>query len=1109
MKLILSKDKNGVLFLTGYNNSSKTQSYMFKNGDGFIKYVNNVEPGKWFYISESDSVFICGGKLDNDISTDIIQHYSYSKNDIIERKMNTKRHGHTATLLPNGNIFIAGGIDENNTHLKSYEIHNILTGEITTGDMEHHRAFHRATLLHDGNVLLTGGNTNKFIEDHDDHRSLEIIHPYDDNEPKRVKYLHHPYISHGHTATLLENGNVVIIGGNRYVETRFLTITYTTSPIHIYNVKNNSLERKGLTHLKRYNHTATLLGNGKILIIGGRNHNDANISLKTSEVYNPYDNSIRSFVHQESYQNHTSTMLDSKEILVMSAYENYNAAPLYFRNYRSYSIWNIWFVSRSNSKVYVPNTSFIHLYEREWDRYPTKEIEIILHDAVGLRDRRIFIYKYESKYAYIYSHRNVPKLKISEVDMKYSRRETASCNTITDMVVNHNKNTLQYRYADGSSWLESVYSSGLNITIYKNDDYKGTTTSLMGYSLNNNQQIDLDTRRLNNWDGTSYELFKPQIEIVAASLGYNHKYIYIGNTLDKDIYVRLNDSSYKIDKGKYIHMYSTPTRSDKSKQNRTDYDHAFQGEPQIAHQIHINIMRKMINDKFTIGYEGRDYTYSVHYETKDGGKICPYHQYNYNSRVRIPWNGTGNNIHFQKYIPEANSLVMNNSPVIAIGNNTLSDMVATIRPLKPFRSLSLDTSLVKANEIEISLDPGRYAVIHHNDIKGEREDTQILPGLPSYRLKLSSEEMKYLVEQGFTLTYNDNTTLIEGIEQSLYTQLNVNSGIRYDWNGTLKELAFNDVYDRTTSDNITLSAITPSNSSSLLAIFKNNTETDYDPVILNVNRHQYFIDIMMFNNWGYFTDDNEFILNCRDIEPFNNNPKISVISKEDMEYIIKGGKFLIDYGDVQVVYNDLDCSPGEQHKSESGVDNISSWNGCSNDFDLYRICLISTSKILTPSGEKEIKTLERGDEVITEHGILKIARVICTPLPSPLVIIKKDAIFNTYNTPHDKPRMIPTDDVISTDSHTFWLDNIPSSRYKAKDLVDMNYASYLHDHDHKKVYNLQFEIETSFFVSGLLSDSVSPYLKGMRLPKDLYFNTDLYHCGRESDLEQYRFSSIK
>jgi hypothetical protein len=125
--------------------------------------------------------------------------------------MTVSRSQHTATLLPDGKVLITGGVthttgDYGGRVLASAELYDPATGAFTaTGSMSAARRMHTATLLPDGRVLIVGG--------------------YEDSYPIRTAELFDPATGTfsavggmrngrgGHDAILLNNGTVLIVGG--------------------------------------------------------------------------------------------------------------------------------------------------------------------------------------------------------------------------------------------------------------------------------------------------------------------------------------------------------------------------------------------------------------------------------------------------------------------------------------------------------------------------------------------------------------------------------------------------------------------------------------------------------------------------------------------------------------------------------------------------------------------------------------------------------------------------------------------------------------------------------------------------------------------------------
>lgn len=178
--------------------------------------------------------------------------------------MNSPRAGQTSTSLTDGSILVAGGYDTS-TGLSSAEIYAptanlfILTGSMTTP-----RYYDTATLLNNGMVLIVGGTDNE-LGMAGILSSAELYNPTT-GEFNPTGSLH--YARYAHTATLLGDGTVLIIGG--YGPSN-LTVA-PTSPlpyVEIYNPASGDFTLTADLNTARYLHTATLLGNGSVLVAGG------------------------------------------------------------------------------------------------------------------------------------------------------------------------------------------------------------------------------------------------------------------------------------------------------------------------------------------------------------------------------------------------------------------------------------------------------------------------------------------------------------------------------------------------------------------------------------------------------------------------------------------------------------------------------------------------------------------------------------------------------------------------------------------------------------------------------------------------------------------------
>ena len=187
--------------------------------------------------------------------------------------MNAVRTAHTATLLPNGKVLIAGGdacfffsyYYYGNCLLDSVEVYDAGAGTFsTTGKMSVTRDFHTATLLNNGKVLVTGG--------HD--ASAEL---YDSTSGTFAATGSMSVGRNSHTATLLASGKVLIAGGQ--------SVSGALATAELYDPTTGIFTATGTMAAARTSHTATLLANGNVLITGGIADIANAVSLSSAEVY--------------------------------------------------------------------------------------------------------------------------------------------------------------------------------------------------------------------------------------------------------------------------------------------------------------------------------------------------------------------------------------------------------------------------------------------------------------------------------------------------------------------------------------------------------------------------------------------------------------------------------------------------------------------------------------------------------------------------------------------------------------------------------------------------------------------------------------------------------
>ena len=164
---------------------------------------------------------------------------------------------HTASLLPGGCVLVVGGIDPRPADYFSFPSAEIWdpvcrcfrpAGELIQG-----RASHTATALVDGRVVVIGGweFLSQSATGPEELASVEIWDPASRTFSGAEAMTE---ARSGHTATLLNSGDVLIIGG---------------SGAELWHPATGAFSSAGTLIDPRVAHTSTLLPDGRVLVIGG------------------------------------------------------------------------------------------------------------------------------------------------------------------------------------------------------------------------------------------------------------------------------------------------------------------------------------------------------------------------------------------------------------------------------------------------------------------------------------------------------------------------------------------------------------------------------------------------------------------------------------------------------------------------------------------------------------------------------------------------------------------------------------------------------------------------------------------------------------------------
>ncbi|HEY6328241.1 MAG TPA: kelch repeat-containing protein [Blastocatellia bacterium] len=189
----------------------------------------------------------------------------------------------TATLLTDGRVLVAGGTARPGS--ANAELYDPKRNTWTaTGGMSINRAFHSATLLANGQVLVEEGAEYPFSADKQNRVSVELYDPLA-GKWHRTGSVHTD--RHDHTATLLPNGKVLITGGDSFTsDGGVLAGGGRLASTEVYNPATGAWTDWESMNQPRSFHTATLLPNGKLLVIGGLSHNVSLSSVEMIDVRN-------------------------------------------------------------------------------------------------------------------------------------------------------------------------------------------------------------------------------------------------------------------------------------------------------------------------------------------------------------------------------------------------------------------------------------------------------------------------------------------------------------------------------------------------------------------------------------------------------------------------------------------------------------------------------------------------------------------------------------------------------------------------------------------------------------------------------------------------------
>jgi hypothetical protein len=161
-----------------------------------------------------DAILVLGGRAAKDISLTETEWYDPQAKKWQEgAKMQHDRFRHTATRLRDGRILVTGGYSSAQKQtLPSAELYDPATDTFTLleNGLSDGKMDHTATLLADGRVLIVGGWCSQ------KERTVATVDIFDPQTNRFTAALPLPVSCHEHAALLLPDGGVLVVGGLRW-----------------------------------------------------------------------------------------------------------------------------------------------------------------------------------------------------------------------------------------------------------------------------------------------------------------------------------------------------------------------------------------------------------------------------------------------------------------------------------------------------------------------------------------------------------------------------------------------------------------------------------------------------------------------------------------------------------------------------------------------------------------------------------------------------------------------------------------------------------------------------------------------------------------------------
>ncbi len=246
--------------------------------------------------------------------------------------LHTPRTGATATPLLDGRVLVIGGQDDRYKGLASAELYDPATDSWTvTGQLTVRRERASVTRLPGGRVLVVGGVDERY-------EPLASAELYDPATNRWVAITPPRAIRGGHRAILLPTGQVLAFASNAAERYDPATDRWTPSAPLPTVLSRDSYSPSGYSELPREGYSSTLLPSGQVLVAGGEtcplacSQHNVPVPLASTQLYDPAtDRWAAGPPLGVARAGHTATLLPDGQLLVVGGsyqtYKNLSGVP--------------------------------------------------------------------------------------------------------------------------------------------------------------------------------------------------------------------------------------------------------------------------------------------------------------------------------------------------------------------------------------------------------------------------------------------------------------------------------------------------------------------------------------------------------------------------------------------------------------------------------------------------------------------------------------------------------------------------------------------------------------------------------------------------------------